>query len=284
MTPKEKILLSLEIYGASRIINMKNPKVSIVIPIFEPEKEVFEKLKEMLKRQTVKAEVVENWNMPEAKSMNTGIKKAKGEIIVILEQDCVPENETWLEKLIAPLENKNIAATGSYLLLSEERWKKYPLLLRLLIIKELKKEYPDMDIRACAYRKKDLIEVGLINEDVKAGADTDLYMKLKKRGEIVNAEVGVFHLHNQKSFRHALMRLYSYSEGNGKMVRKYKSRIYSFWVRILRALPLFGLILIVYGFPFKKYSHLFPAYMATAALSNHLVNVVGFWRGFFSKI
>lgn len=262
---------------------MENPKVSIVIPIYQPEKEVFEELKEMLKKQTVQAEIVENWNMPEAKSMNTGIRKAKGEIIVILEQDCVPEKAYWLEKLIAPLEDKNIAATGSYLLLSEERWKKYPFLLRLLIIKELKKEYPGMDIRACAYRKKDLIEVGLINEDVKAGADTDLYLKLKERGKIINAGVGIFHLHNQKSFKNALIRLYSYSEGNGKMVRKYKTRIHNFWVRIFRALPLFGFILIIYGFPFKKYFYLFPAYITTAALANHVVNVFGFWKGFFSK-
>ena len=275
--------MNLGTYGVSRIINMKNPKVSIIIPVYQPEKEVFEELKEMLKKQTVSAEIIENWNMPEVKSINTGIRKAKGEIVVVLEQDCVPEKNDWLEKLIAPLENKEIVATGSYLLSSEERWKKYPFLLKLLVIKDLKKEYPEMDIRACAYRKKDLIDVGMINEDVESGADTDLYIKLKKKGKIINAEVGVFHLHNQKSFRATLERLYLYSEWNGKMVKKYKTRIYSFGVRILRALPLFGLVLIVYGFPFRKYAHLFPAYMATAALANHAVNVFGFWKGFFSK-
>ncbi|VVB83555.1 Glycosyl transferase family 2 [uncultured archaeon] len=269
---------------------MKIPKVSIIIPLYKPEREVFEKLKEMLKKQTINAEIIESWNLPEVESMNAGIKKSKGEIIVILEQDCVPEKEIWLEKLIKPLEDKNIAATGSYLLLSEERWKKYSLLLRLLIIKEREREDPTMnmrapptDIRACAYRKKDLIEVGMINEAVKFAPDADLSIKLRKRGRIVNAGVGVFHLHNQKNVSYTLKRLFSYSEGNGKMVRMHKTRLDNLGIRLLRALPFFGFLLIIYGFPFKKYFYLFPIYMITAAPAIHFVNIFGFWKGFFSK-
>ncbi len=264
---------------------IKKTKVSIVMPVYQPEKEVFKKVKEMLKKQTVKAEIIENWNMPEAKSINTGIKRAKGDIIVVLEQDCVPEKEVWLEKLVSPFKSKEVIATVSDLLLPEEHWKKYPFLLRLLIINERNVQHPDCDIRACAYRKKDLIDVGMINENPKAGADTELYMKLRDKGKIVRANEIVFHLHNQKNFRNALKKLYNYSEGNGKMVRIYTTRLYLYdlGLRIIRALPFFGFISILYRFPLKKYFYLLPLYMIIAAPANHIVNVVGFWKGFFSK-
>ena len=62
--------------------------------------------------------------MPEARSMNTGIKKSKGDIIVTLSQDCVHEDKFWLEKLIKPLENKEVVATVSDLHIIEGYWKK----------------------------------------------------------------------------------------------------------------------------------------------------------------
>src|SRR3989344_1168927 len=101
-------------------------KVSVVIPVYKPEKEVFDELKEMLRNQTVSVEIVEKWNNPEAVSMNLGIKEAKGELIVILAQDCVPADKYFIENLIKPLENSNVVAGVSDLLLKESYWKKRP--------------------------------------------------------------------------------------------------------------------------------------------------------------
>ena len=69
---------------------MDNPKVSVVIPVYKPKMAVFNRLKEMLGKQTIPVEIIEKWNNPEAVSMNLGIKEAEGEIIVILAQDCIP--------------------------------------------------------------------------------------------------------------------------------------------------------------------------------------------------
>ena len=258
------------------------PKVSIVMPIYKPEKEVFQKVKEMLQKQTISAEIVESWNMPEAKSMNNGIKKAKGEIIVILSADCVPENEFWLEKLISPLRNKEVIATVSDLFLPEYFWKKYPFLIRLFTLNERNVQYPTMDMRACAYRKKDLIDVGLINEDPKViGIDTDLYMKIKDKGKIVHPDVVVFHLHKQRNLRTIAKKIFIYSEANGKVVRKYKDKIRNIWFRIARAFPFFGIVIIVHRFPFKKYFYLLPLSLIFSVLPTHILNVLGFWKGFF---
>lgn len=272
------------------LIELSNPKydntkVSVVIPVYEPEQDVFNKLKENLRKQTIPVEIIEKWNNPEAISMNLGIKEAKTDIVVILAQDCIPKTKHWLEKLVSPLESKEVVATVSDLLLPEEHWKKYDFLLRLLIINERNVLYPDLDIRACAFRKKDLVDVGMINEENRVGMDTKLYMKLRDKGKIVRANEIVLHLHNQKDFKNALKKLYDYSKGNGKMVRKYTTRLYLYdiFLRITRALPFFGLMSIIYRFPLKKYFYLLPFYITMIAPAIHVANVIGFWRGFFSK-
>ncbi len=261
------------------------PKISIIIPVYEPELDIFNKLKENLRKQTIPFEIIEKWNNPEAVSMNLGIKEARGDIIVILSQDCVPKTKYWLEKLVSPLESKEVVATISDLLLPEWHWKKYDFLLRLLIINERNILYPDLDIRACAFRKKDLIDVGMINEENRVGMDTKLYMKLRDKGKIIRANEIVFHLHNQKNFRSALKKLYDYSKGNGKMVRMYTTRLYLYdlSLRIMRAFPFFGFMSILYRFPLKKYFYLLPFYIIMIAPAIHIANVFGFWRGFFSK-
>lgn len=270
---------------------MKNPKVSIVIPIYRPEKEIFEKLREMLKKQTIKAEIIENWNMPEAESMNAGIKKAKGEIIVITEQDCIPENEFWLEKLIKPMKNKNIAATISDLHLSEEYWKKYSFLTRIFTLPDRKDKKTGADARAgldargCAYRKKDLIDIGLFSEDQKMiGIDEEMSIKLGAKGKIVRADTKIFHLHKFKNFREVIKRVYVYSKGNGQFVKRGdRLGVIDFWRRVTKALPLFGILHILERYPFKKHLFLFPVYLVIALPLIHITNIIGFWTGFFSS-
>jgi GT2 family glycosyltransferase len=261
---------------------MKQPKISIVIPLYKPDLEVLKKLKDSLKKQTIKAEIIENWNMPEAKSMNTGIKKAKGDIIITLAQDCIPENKFWLEKLIKPLEDKKVAATISDLHLPKKYWKKYPFLTRMFTLPDRKDIKNGLDCRACAYRKKDLMEVGLFNEDPKViGIDLDLCLKLETKGKFVRANVRVLHLHKSENFRDVIKKIYIYSEGNGKVVRKGGLGAKDIWRRIIKSIPLFGVLLIIGRFPFKNHFYLFPIYLVVAVPIMHFVNIWGFWKGFF---
>lgn len=261
---------------------MKQPEISIVIPVYKPEKRVFERVKEMLKKQTIPSEIVETWDMPEAKSMNVGIRQAKGNIIITLPQDCVPENEFWLEKLIKPLKNKKNVGVVSDLHLPEEYWKGYDFLTRIFTISDRKDKKPGMDMRGTAFRKEDLIQIGLIDEDPKIiGIDGDVYTKLSIRGKFVRANVRILHLHNQKNFKEVIKKVYTYSEGNGKFVKGGEMNLFNIWVRIMKATPLFGAIFFIYGFPFKKYFYLFPIYLIIGIPLLHFVNVVGFWKGFF---
>jgi glycosyltransferase involved in cell wall biosynthesis len=218
--------------------------------------------------------------MPEAKSMNTGIKRARGDIIITLDQDCLPENEFWIEKLIKPLlDDKEISATVSDLYLPEWYWKKYPFFTRILTINERVIKYPGMDARGCAYRKKDLMKTRLFNEDPKVTAiESNIYEDLKKLGKIVHPGCRIYHLHyldNKKK-----MKLdYNYAFSNGKVVRESGIGDRIFWRRFLRAIPLIGLFSLIYRFPFKKYFYLFPVFLLLIPIQ-HINWIYGFWKGF----
>lgn len=259
---------------------VKTPKVSIVIPVYKPDKDVFKKLKDALKKQTIKTEVIENWNMPEAKSMNTGIKKAKGEIVVTLAQDCVPTNNYWLEKLIKPLENKEIIATVSDLHLPKKYWKKYPFLTRILTLNERNIQHPGMDARACAYRKKDLIKAGMFNEDPNTIAiEKNLCVNLKKMGKIFYPNCAVYHLHPLNNKR-KIQLIKNYAEGNGKTIKIYGINDGDFCLKLLRAIPFLGFAPMFYRFPFKKHLTLLPIYIFFSPIQ-HVLWVLYFWKGFF---
>ena len=210
---------------------MFKQKVSVVIPVYKPEKKVFEKLKEMLKKQTIPVEIIEKWNNPEAVSMNLGIKGAKTDIIIILAQDCIPENEYWVEKMIAPLKDENVVAVVSDLLLPYEEWKKRPFLSRMFTFNDLRLRKPTMNLSSCAYRKKDLEKVGLINEKVSA-IDADFGIKIMNLGKIERGNVVVHHLHHHYNYKKTLKTFYNYSKFNGISIMENGVRIWGFPERI----------------------------------------------------
>jgi GT2 family glycosyltransferase len=195
----------------------------------------------------------------------------------------MPSDKRWLEQLIKPLiEDRNVVAVVSDLYLPEWYWKKYPFLVKILTISDRRIRKPDMDSRACAYRKKDLEKAGLFNEDPKViGIEIDLHNNLKKMGKLVRSNIRVYHLHKYPSFRKIVSTLYDYSKSNGKVIRTKTTNSISFWYRIMRALPIFGFMSILYRYPIETHLRWFPLYIILAAPVNHIVNIFGFWDGFF---
>ena len=198
---------------------MAHPRVSVVIPVYKPDVEVLNYLKNMLKKQTVPVEIIEKWNNPEAVSMNLGIKEAKGELIIILAQDCIPSDERYIEKMIRPLKNEDVVAVVSDLLLPKRFWEKRPFLIKMFTISDLKLRKPVMNLSSCAYRKKDLEKMGYVNEQISA-IDLDFYFKIQKLGRIERGNAVVYHIHPHKDFRKTLKTFYSYSKFNGNSVRE----------------------------------------------------------------
>jgi glycosyltransferase involved in cell wall biosynthesis len=259
---------------------MNKVKVSVVIPVYKPDEEIFNLLKESLNKQTIKPEIIEKWNNPEAVSMNLGIKEAKGEFIIILAQDCVPENEFWIEKMIKPLENKEISAVVSDLILPKKYWEKRPFFVRMFTMADLKLRKPSMNLSSCAYRKKDLEKIGYINEQVSA-IDGDFNIKIRKLGKITRGNAVVYHIHPHKDYKKTLKTFYNYAKFNGLSVKQNGLKEYSLIPKVLRAIPFVGLISIYVRYPLKGYFYLLPIHFLTGGLIDHLISVTGFWNGFF---
>lgn len=264
-------------------MNKNNLNVSVVLPLYKPERKILNKVYSSLKSQKFSGKieilpVEKNWGM--AKQMNYGIKKAKYEIIVTLPQDCIPENKLWLEILISPFKNKEIIAANSKVHLPEEIWSKFDIFAKSLTLREKGSITPLLDEKGTAYRKSILKKVGLFNEtDFRtAGEDFDMYLKIRKEGKIAYPDCKVLHIH-PTSFIKRLKKDYQYSNGFGALVRIYKTSVPRWYSGLIKALPIIGLPIFVLNYPFKKGISLFPIYFLTTPFS-HIYYILGFWKGF----
>ncbi len=163
----------------------KKIKVSIIIPVYNPNKILLNKLLNFLKKN-VKNDteiLVINGKNGLANAYNKGIKKSKGEIVITIHSDCLPLEKDGINKLITPiLENEKIVLTNGLLY---DRWSN-------------KKFFPEIpDGKFTAYRKSSLKEVGFFNEKIffTGGEDVDIYLKLKKIGRCVNVNTPILHDH-----------------------------------------------------------------------------------------
>jgi len=246
--------------------------VSIVIPVYNGKDTLPEVLKKA-KKQDVKGkfeiividdgkksvkEIAKKYkvryyknkeNLGLAGSMNQGIKKAKYEIIVSLHQDCIPENNKWLSRLIKPLEKNEIVATTSAVYLAKENWERFDFWHKVLPIQELGVTHPELDEKGCAYKKNILEKIKGFNiENFRtSGEDRDLYKKLQKHGKVVRCECKVIHLHTnyREGFTNQVKKEAQYAEGHGVNLRlNFDAKDSFYWKIIIKYILLFILLFI----------------------------------------
>ena len=163
----------------------KKPYVSIIIPLYNPKKQLLEKIIKEIKCQKGKLqfEVIKiKGDRGLANAYNQGIRKSKGEIIITLHQDCMPLEKNSITKLINPFRDEKVVLVYSWVMEKDEKRKYYPFA---------------PDGKFTAFRKSALEEVGLFNEIVffTGGEDVDMWLKLKKIGKIVRVKTGILHIH-----------------------------------------------------------------------------------------
>jgi len=140
-----------------------------------------------------------------AEAYNQGIKMAKeSDIIITFHEDCYPATKNFISKLIKPLEKENVVATTAK-----------------VVDYYSKKEYtPLLDGKATAYKRKALEKAGLFDEKTfkTAGEDYDIYMKLKKIGDIEYPDCKIIHKHKNHKNKTKTKQIAS---ANGVLFRKY---------------------------------------------------------------
>ncbi|MCL6500884.1 MAG: glycosyltransferase [Candidatus Pacearchaeota archaeon] len=161
-------------------------KVTLICPLYKPNTKILNKLKEKLNQQNLEEIPLQKLFIDGkgglAKAYNQGIKKAKGEIIITLHQDCIPKDKNFIKKMVAPFKEKNVV-------IATAKIKDY----------DTKKEYFPFppDGKATAYRKEILKKVGFFDDKtfLTGGEDVDAYLKIRKFGELENVNTLVEHIH-----------------------------------------------------------------------------------------
>lgn len=198
--------------------------VSVIIPEHKPDKEVLRKVISKVRNQKYlgKLEIIEvNKGLGLAASLNYGVRKAKYEIVVSLHQDCIPRTALWLKKLVEPLKDEKVVATVSDI---------YDI--------ENKKLYtPFLDEKGCAYRKSSLFGAGLFDDStfLNSGEDFDIYMKLKKIGEIAYPHAIVEHYHPGYLIKKTAHKKKQNANTYGCLFRIYGFKLPGWWRALLLA-------------------------------------------------
>jgi len=158
-------------------------KISIIIPVFNPNKKIFGRVKEYLRDNVKGVEIIEIDGVGGlANAYNKGIKKAKGDIVITIHQDCIPLDKDSIKKLTLPFENPGVIMTFSWIKDHETGRKYFPL---------------PPDGKFVAYRKSAIVDVGMFDEKTffTGGEDVDMWLKLKEKGAIKQVETGIIHIH-----------------------------------------------------------------------------------------
>lgn len=258
--------------------------VSIIIPIYKPDKDIMEKLEKAINEQEYngKIEIIKSEGCGLAHNMNDGIKRAKYEAVVTLHQDSIPADKYWLKKLVEPLNNKNVVASVSRVHLPEELWNKFDIFAKALTIREKGVITPLMDEKGCAYRKNVLELVGFFDEKNfrTAGEDLDMYLKLKEHGKIAHPDCEIIHMH-QTDFKNRLKKTYQNANGYGAIFRIHGRKLNQWYLGISKAIPIFGILSFMLSYPFRKSILLYLPYLV-AVPALHITYSYGFWRGYIS--
>jgi len=260
--------------------------VSIIIPIYNPDKEILDKIIYSIKKQKFqgKVEILKiDKKIGLANSINYGINKSKYPIVITLHQDCIPESERWLEKLVEPLEKKEVICTVSDVELPKSLWDGFDIISKVLSVKEQKLLTPLMDEKGCAYKKDVLLEAGLFDGKNfrTAGEDFDMYFKLAKKGKIEYPHTKVIHNHNY-NWKSRLRKEYQLSNSFGALVRIYGRKMSGWYFGAVKSLPIIGYPLFFKGLNLKKIGFVGALLSIPLMLFVNILYCLGFWKGFLT--
>ncbi len=215
--------------------------ISVIVPVRNSEKTIGDLL-EALKKQTVREfevilvddgstdgtvkvaeefgkgldlRIVKQKPKGPAAARNLGVEKARGEIVVFTDSDCVPD-ERWLEEMVKPFEDETVVGVqGTYRTLNREsliaRFEGYEIERRHRRM-ERKKFTDFVATFSAAYRKEVFKKFGGFDESYPAasGEDPDLSYRIAKAGGkmIFNPRAFVYHRHPETLVEFARQKFY----------------------------------------------------------------------------
>ena len=184
--------------------------------------------KQIIKKYPI-TKICNGKNLGLAKSLNKGISLAKHQIIVTLHADTIPNNQKWLEQLVAPLTDHNVAAVCSLQIPPNSQRRQLTIWEKMLYTKL--GPHNALNDKADAYKRTVLDEIGLFDDKTfrTAGEDEDLALRLRfHEKNIRGSQAQVTHnhyfytgQHKTSIFRQILKKEYTFGKAGGALRRKY---------------------------------------------------------------
>jgi glycosyltransferase involved in cell wall biosynthesis len=136
-----------------------------------------------------------------AKARNAGAKKARSNIIIFLDSDCVPEKD-WLANMIAPFEDEKVVGVQGAYKTKQKEWVARFDQLDIEYRYERMKRSKRLDwigSYSAAYRKDIFLAQGGFDESFTraSGEDAELSYRLAEKGMVLifNPQAIVYHTH-----------------------------------------------------------------------------------------
>ena len=140
-------------------------------------------------------------NMGVGSSYNAGVKKAISKLVVFLHSDSCPATKIEMKKLVNPVINSsNVVASYPTAIVPRSVWDTYNFWQKYRFTRLLGKEV-GFNAKFDCIKKEIFMKVGGFDElrfardESIGGEDADLFLRLKKYGEIVHSSAEVIHYH-----------------------------------------------------------------------------------------
>lgn len=181
---------------------------------------------------------------------NIGLNTAKGEIVIFIDSDCIPDTN-WLTEIIKPIKEENEFIVAGRVINSDKN-----SLHSVEFDKNLDKKYlgeaPTMNL---ALHRKVIEDVGLFDTNFQCGEDVDFLWRAIQKGYKIRLASNAIIYHDLGDNKKELRRMITYGAARVQLYRKHLYRIkYFIGDEIFKILyPLF--------FIFLPVSIRFPLYL-----------------------
>lgn len=184
-----------------------------------------------------------------AEQRNFGIKKAKGDIIVFIDADCVPTKK-WLEELVRPIRSKNENIVAGLI----KSVRKYPRKWEMDHKRvELNKYINATDSMNSAFKKKVFEKIGYYDNRFEYGSeDMDICYRAVAAGYKIRCQPSAIIYHDWDGIRRNILRIYLYGRANYRFFVKHISHLginqYSYGIVIFPIFLLFFPLIIIFPY------------------------------------
>ena len=148
---------------------------------------------------------------------NLGIKRAKGNIIVFIDADCIPESQ-WLNNLTRQIVDGKESITAGTVISSPKSYMGGERLKGTYV-----KECPSMNM---ALKKEVFKEIGLFDENFGRVSDSDICIRAIKKGYKIRYIKDAIVYHNWGNFKKNIARSFYSGIGRAKIYKKHKDELY----------------------------------------------------------